>query len=213
MSKFKFALCLICMTLVAGCAAVNWQGALDTKMTRLNTNGIVLAKVTFEDRTSNRGLSLGSAFINKSGFDKKQNIFLQYKRNFKIVTEKRDGFLIMLELEGENDYFIDSMNGMLGGTFCRVEIPISLDFRVNKNEIVYIGNIHLILRKKVSDEELRAGPILPLYDQLKVLNKTFDVEIRDKYEENMLEFEVLFPGLKESTVLKRLLPPWESTNS
>jgi len=66
------------------------------------------------------------------------------------------------------------------------KVPMAMNFNVEKNEILYIGNIHVIIK-----------------------DSTVEVEINDKYKSDMNEFEKTFPNLQGRNVVKRILPQWK----
>lgn len=89
-------------------------------------------------------------------------------------------------------------------------VPIYLPLQVRANEIVYIGNIEAVNRKR-SKGDLAAGAIFPLLPQQSsgFAKGTFDVQVFDNYDEDILLLEEAYPVLSEHEVKKRLLPQWE----
>ena len=210
MSKVKFMSCLICMSLVIGCAA-NSPKHFDKKLARLDKKGIVLATVTSENKLDKTDKLLPGAFvIRKNGQDKEQEYVLYASNHFRVCTKDNESCLIVLEVDKGN-HFISSIRGaVLGDFFLPVfEALVQRNFQANVNEITYIGHIHMILRKKASDSESSAGDhLLPgkIIHQMAIAGTTIDVDINDEYERDMNEFEKAFPNLKEHTVIKRILP-------
>lgn len=208
MSKVKFISCLFCMSLVVGCAA-NSPKHFDKKLARLDRKGIVLATVTSDNRLDKTDKLLPGAFvIRKNGGNEKEYV-LYASNHFRVCTKDND-CLIVLGVDKGN-YFVSSIRGVvLGDFFLPVfEGLVQRNFQANINEIMYIGHIHMILRKKTSDSESSAGDhILPgkIIDQMAIAGTTIDVEINDEYERDMNKFEKAFPNLKDHTVIKRILP-------
>lgn len=209
MSKVKFMSCLICMSLVIGCAA-NSPKHFDKKLARLDRKGIVLATVTSDNRLDKTDkLQPGAFVISKKGENEKEYV-LYASNHFRIFTENNEYCLIVLEVNKGN-HFISSIRGVvLGDVFLPVfETQVQRNFQANINEIIYIGNIHLILRKKASDSESSAGvTFVPgrVIDSIAIAGTTIDVKINDEYERDMNEFEKAFPNLKGHTIIKRILP-------
>lgn len=211
MSKAIFLSCLICTSLMVGCAA-NSPKHFDKKLARLDKKGIVLATVTSENRLDKTDKLLPGAFvIRKDGQDKEQEYVLYASNHFRVCTKDNESCLIVLEVNKGN-HFVSSIRGaVLGDFFLPVfEALVQRNFQANINEIIYIGHIHMILRKKASDSEVSAGVSLPpgrIIDQMAIAGTTIDVEINDEYERDMNEFEKAFPNLKGYTVIKRILSP------
>ena len=65
-------------------------------------------------------------------------------------------------------------------------------------------------RKRQDDNELRAGPVIPLIDQAVAgfSGGTFEVKIFDNYDDDMAVFRQKHPALGHFTVERAVLPPW-----
>ena len=187
MSKIKFMSFLICISLIVGCAT-NWPKQLERKLSLLDRKGIVLASVTFNNKLNQGSLLPHSFLIGKNGNDNYEKYRFPIQA-LRALTENRMFYLIVMDINNGN-YFFYSVRGTIVGTFLRplFEVPMLVGFQAKENEILYIGNIHLVLREKTSDSELRAGPVTPLIDQAIIANGTFDVEINDAYERDINEF-------------------------
>lgn len=212
MSKIRFMSFLICMSLMVGCAT-NWPKQFDKKLALLDRKGLVLTRLTFDNKLNKSDALLPLTFlIGKNGKDSYEKYRLN-SRHLRATTESR-GYLIVMDVDNGN-YFFYSVLGRAMGLFFQplFEAPMLVSFQVKENEILYIGNIHLVLRNKASDSELAAGPVIPLLDQATIAGATFDVEINDEYERDMNEFEKVFPNLKGHSVVKRILPPWKRPSS
>lgn len=209
MSIVRLTSCLICTSLITGCAA-NSPKHFDKKLARLDRKGIVLATVTYENRLDRTDKLLPGAFvIRKNGQNKEQEYVLYASNHFRVCPEDKQSCLVVLEVDKGN-HFICSIRGtVLGDLFLPVfEAQVQRNFQADINEIMYIGNIHLILRKKTSDSDISAGHSLPpgrIIDQMAIAGATIDVKINDEYERDMSEFEKAFPNLKAHTVIKRVL--------
>lgn len=67
------------------------------------------------------------------------------------------------------------------GAFCA---PVFMPFELSPGSIVYLGRIEATIRARRSDDELRAGPLVPLIDQAVsgLFGGTFEIRISDNYE-------------------------------
>ena len=217
----KIKLKLIKLIFVAGCillssCAPNISTKLDKKLSRLDQNSLILLSLSFEDKlnkdtcVSAQSLRFLIGDSRNGHYDKiklaEKNVVVEYKK-FKY-------FLIIFDLPPGNHYFYSIRGKII--KFLRApiwEAPILLNFKTKENEIVYLGHIRLILREKVSENEFRAGPIIPLLDQAGIVNKTFDVVIVDNYEKDIEEFKKKFPKLTGQKIIKRILPNWKRPSS
>ena len=208
MYKIIFISCLICISLVVGCAR-NSPKHFDKKLAQLDRKGIVLATVTYDNRLDiTDKLQPGEFVIRKNG-EGEEGYVLYGSNHFRILTENKELYLIVLEVD-KGDHFISSIRGVvLGDVFLPVfKAQVRRNFEANENEILYIGNIHMVLRKKASDSEISASVLHPvrLVDSIAIAGTTIDIEINDEYKRDMNAFEKAFPNLKGHTVIKKILP-------
>ncbi len=193
---------------MVGCAA-NSPTHFDKKLAQLDRKGIVLATVTSDNSldTSDK-LQPGEFVIRKDGEDE-EGYVLYGSNHFRVFTENKEFCLIVLEVD-KGDHFISSIRGVVLGDFFLpvIEVQVRRNFEANENEILYIGNIHIVLRKKTTDSETSAAVLHPvrLVDSIAIAGTTIDIEINDEYKRDMNEFEKAFPNLKGHTVIKKILP-------
>ncbi len=76
--------------------------------------------------------------------------------------------------------------------------------------IVYLGHVAATVRKRQGDE-FRAGPVIPLIDQAAtgLSGGTYDIAVEDRWDDDAAEFIARFPALKNVTVAKNILPPFD----
>jgi len=89
-------------------------------------------------------------------------------------------------------------------------VPIYSRFEIKPGQVVYLGRAEAIRRERKSDDELRAGSIIPLIDQSisGFSGGTFDVAIRDSYDEDLAKLRKRYPALQGAQIAKALLPAW-----
>jgi hypothetical protein len=89
-------------------------------------------------------------------------------------------------------------------------IPLNTKIEIKPNSVIYLGHIDAVIRKRMNDEEHRAGSVLPLIDQSVAgfSDGTFDVVFSDNYDEDMGRFISKFPALNNVPVEKVILPQW-----
>ncbi|WP_277251922.1 hypothetical protein [Neptunomonas phycophila] len=124
------------------------------------------------------------------------------------VEEEGDEYLISIQLKP--DHFeltsISSM-GQIFPFFGEYLLTLELPFDVEDGHVYYLGHIEGVIRERQGDEE-RAGSVIPLIDQaiIGASGGTWDVEISDRYEEDMKKFVERFPVLENVVIEKQVLP-------
>ena len=208
MGKKNIFAFLVCFSMMLGCAG-NSVKDFNKKLDQLDKKGIVLATVTFENKIDKTNTLQPGAFVMSDPSDHAEQEYALYgSDHFRVLTDDKKIWLIVLQLN-EGNYFLSSVRGVvLGGFFIPVfEAPIGKDLQSKDNEIVYIGSIHLVLRKKLSKEEKSAGIFVAghIIHQVAIAGATIDVTINDKYQKDMKEFEKVFPNIKGYSIEKRIL--------
>jgi len=101
-----------------------------------------------------------------------------------------------------------SGKALISGTF---HIPVFSDFELKQSKVVYLGHIEATVREKKNDDELRAGPPIPVIDQRVTgfSGGTFDIKISDNFDGDVAIFKQKYPFLGNSSVEKTILPPWK----
>ena len=88
-------------------------------------------------------------------------------------------------------------------------LPLLADLRPSENGIYYLGSVEAVIRER-KEGEFRAGHVIPLVDQAVAgaSTGTFDVEIKDAYEEDIDMFRATFPALTNVEIKRTVLPKW-----
>ena len=89
-------------------------------------------------------------------------------------------------------------------------VPMSMEFEVPAQSVVYLGRISAHLRER-KDNEFRAGSLIPLIDQsvLGISNATFDVAVSDKSSVDLPRFRQEFSALGNQAIQTQLLPAYD----
>lgn len=89
-------------------------------------------------------------------------------------------------------------------------LPLLTKIRVSEDSIEYLGRIDALMRPR-KEGEFRAGSLLPLIDQAVtgVSGSTFDVVIKDNFDEDLKQFRTRFPVLINKEVKLNLLNDWK----
>jgi hypothetical protein len=85
--------------------------------------------------------------------------------------------------------------------------PVCADFTVTAQNIAYLGHLDITRRERKTDSEIRAGFVLPAFDQWYAgfSTGTFDVAIRDNYEHDVSTFKQRYRVLSGYSVNNTLL--------
>lgn len=78
---------------------------------------------------------------------------------------------------------------------------------LRKGEVVYLGRMVARLIRKTSRDQERAGPILPILDQVVTgfSRGTFTVDIEDRFDEDIARVKAAHPALAGKTVTRGLM--------
>jgi hypothetical protein len=70
--------------------------------------------------------------------------------------------------------------------------------------------VEAVRRERKEDTELRAGPLFPLLNQAVTgfSGGTFDVTIRDAYDDDLARLRKVYPALGKLEVSRAVLSPW-----
>jgi hypothetical protein len=92
----------------------------------------------------------------------------------------------------------------------QANLPLDLEVDIKPNSVNYLGHMYVVIREKKNNDEESAGLIFPLIDQAVTgfYSGTFDVNIEDKFDEDMKWFLSEYPGLEKVKVVKSILPQW-----
>lgn len=89
--------------------------------------------------------------------------------------------------------------------------PVFATFEIHADAVLYLGHIDILRRERKNDSELRAGSVVPIFDQWYAgySSGTFDVSIRDASDGDISRFRARYPFLATGmTITNAVLPPW-----
>jgi hypothetical protein len=136
--------------------------------------------------------------------------------NFKIdedsILKKGDDLTYLLRMQLDPGKYVirDAFAMYLGFPISATcTMPIHENLEVKANSITYVGRVRGITRKR-EEGEFRSGPLLPLLDQgvSGFAHSTFDVEVSDQHNEDIMAFRSNFPALKNANIDVDILPPF-----
>ena len=217
MIKYRFLLIFCLVFAMSGCHGNKMALTKSKSDIDLTKKSIVLLSVRISNQYKpSRQLKLLSVVIcPQSETNCKHDLPSNPGSPYKPYKKEKDYFneyLLSYELESST-YNID-------GLYTTYKIPtltsgfgytkLNLKTEIKPNSISYLGHLDITLREKKSDAEISAGGSVPLIDQYipGFSSGTFDVEVEDKFNEDMKSFISEYPALKKVKVEKSILPHW-----
>jgi len=112
-------------------------------------------------------------------------------------------YLVSLRLPS-GQYEIATLNGMSFGYHLQAyfEVPLHRQVAIPPGKVIYLGRIDARNVCRTSDEQPPSGPQLPLIDQTVAgyCSGTFQIDIEDRFNEDLDVFRKSFPALRSLTV-------------
>lgn len=152
--------------------------------------------------------------VEKEGANQKSdriNFIMDDKaKNESDSPELGNSYFFRMELEKGN-YVLRGLTGF-SGIFPRGHFFAPLHAKIQSAEtgIFYLGHINAVIRERIGNE-FSAGSPVPIIAQTVTgfSGGTFDIEITDQFENDVSEFRVRFPALREAEIQKALLAPFD----
>jgi len=126
-------------------------------------------------------------------------------------TTEGSSYLLRMELE-QGEYVIRGLSSLarlfpINGFFFT---PLHAQLRSSRQGVFYIGHVEATVRER-KDDEFKAGLSIPLIDQAiaGASTGTFDISISDQWEKDEPKFREKFSALKEVTIEKAILAPFD----
>jgi len=187
--------------------------ALNAKTKTLNLDEASVALMTLKiANENNTGFQATNCFVYvrnlKTG---KIQTFIVGKPSNSVKKKFNEYLVSMKYVPGEHR--LENIGGsssqfLIRGSF---QIPIYNSVNVQHGKVVYLGRIEAVNRKRVGDDQLRAGPVIPLIDQSVsgFSGGTWHINIYDNYEDDIAAFVQKYPVIGNYAVEKMLLSKWE----
>lgn len=220
--KMFFIFCLFLS--LTNCAAHSMALTKGQKNIDLNKNSIALLSIkTSNEYNPERQIELIGLIVcpaseapctNPRPYLHKANSAFRFEKN------KYNEYLVSLKLE-PGTYYLDSAGVLYQQMVTETGgyTPLNLKMEIAPNTVSYLGHIDVVLRKKNNENEKTAGREVinfavasaELKDKSIVgfSTGTFDVVVKDKFDEEMKLFVSEYPGLQNAKIDKTILPPWK----
>jgi hypothetical protein len=152
-------------------------------------------------------------FVWEDGKEKREKYSFTVDDPYRQGKDEFNEYLVSLRLP-PGKYMLREFFGSAGTFPIRgmFGAPIYTRFELTPGTIVYFGHIEATIRQRTSDDQLRAGSLIPLIDQAVtgLSGGTFEIQISDNYENDLVAFRERYPGLVGASIERAILPPWSS---
>lgn len=203
---------VVMMFMFSGCAA-NMALTKGQEQVDLSEKSIALAsiRISNQNKPGYQPSLLYAFFFANSSNAEKTHIDLKIEP-FKSEKDQYNEYLMSFSLK-PGIYNFSQIWGnykipLLLNAMCAV--PLNTQIEIKPNSVVYLGHIDATIRERKNDTEERAGGIIPLIDQRVsgFSNGTFDVTIKDKFEEDIKAYIAEYPALNKVKVEKTIMNQW-----
>jgi len=214
LKKIAAAALVVSYFFLAGCATVKGP-ALSQKVKNIDINtesiGFMTLKISnskvksyqpdakfafiWEDTAGDRKKY---SFKVDEPYNSKSNEFNEYIISFKL----KPGNYVIREIFSQSGLF------PVRGNFA---VPLYKKVTIPAQKVVYFGHIDADVVDRTGDEQLRAGPVIPLIDQAVVgaSGGTFTVDISDRFVDDLELVKSKYNNLSSLEVENMTLSKWE----
>jgi hypothetical protein len=205
---------LFIIIMVGGCATVKPPAlSHDVKKIDLAEESICLIKVKIANKYKpSYQPDIKYVFIWEDKKENRKKYSFNVKEKYNEVKKELNEYLISFQLPPGRyklrEFFAQSGIFPVIGTF---SLPIYTNFNVEPNKIIYLGNIDACITERTSDDELRAGPVIPLIDQAitGASGGKFVIEITDNFDDDTAMFKQKYFQLTGYEIINLTIPPWK----
>jgi hypothetical protein len=203
---------VVMMFVFSGCAA-NMALTKGQEQVDLSEKSIALAsiRISNQNKPGYQPSLLYAFFFANSSDAEKTHVDLKIDP-FKSEKDQYNEYLMSFTLKPGKYNFSQIWGNykipMLMNAMCAV--PLNTQIEIKPNSVVYLGHIDATIRERKNDVEERAGSVIPLLDQALAgfSSGTFDVVIKDKFEEDIKAYTAEYPALNKVKVEKAIMPQW-----
>lgn len=214
-SDYSFFIGLLILMLTLGGCATMKPSALgpDGKQLDVSKESIALLSVKVANKyKTGYQPDIKNVFIWEDKSENRKKYSFAVEEKYNEIENEFNEYLISFQLPPGKyemrEFFAQKMAFPVFGSFA---LPIYADFSIGSNEIVYLGNIDARIIERTSDDELRAGPVIPLIDQAVTgaSGGTFVIEITDHFNDDIAKFKQKYHQLTGFDIINLTLPPWK----
>jgi len=210
----KFFVIALIAFLFAGCATIK-PSALNQSIQSIDISqesiAILSIKVSNKFKPTYQP-KIKQVLVWENGKDNNKKYSFKVEDSYKEIENEYNEYLISFQLT-PGKYKLSKLFAQSGifpvkGGF---SIPIYSVFEIEANKIIYLGHIDASVKEKTNDDELRAGPVIPLLDQAVTgaSGGTFVIDISDMFENDIDLFKKQYPYLSSYNIENKTLPQWK----
>lgn len=153
---------------------------------------------------------VSSFYLDYGGKEETRTYVVRVDEPFNTIENQYYEYIVSIQLPpGKYTlYQFQGSSDRYGNIYGQFYIQVFADFELDPNQVIYLGRIEAVNRKRVSDNELRSGLVFPnLIGQAAsgFSDGTFDVRIIDNYDRDVARFKETCPVLGTCTIQKRIL--------
>lgn len=216
MKLFKHFTCIAAILLFSGCATTQnsaFDASVETLDFSANSYFILAVEIDHAVKPSfNPNTSL-VLHIELPEADEKSERFNVIARQGEFVNiGGKPPFVYFRGALPPGDYIVRGISGTarkfpIVGTF---SIPMASEFKLNPNEVIYLGKLRARTRER-KEGEFRAGPVIPLLDQSvsKFAGSTFDILLLNDSETDIAWMKQTYPAMRNQAILTKALPEYD----
>lgn len=214
-SRFYLIISLLALGLMTGCAGSKKMDLTkETKSLNLSEKSIVLLSAHIENQNAKSFQpNAWRVFVEAQNPDaKEKHLTFWVDGDAKVASgDSGNDYMFRLSLV-PGKYILRGVYGQSGNllVFGNFFMPLHSEIEVKANSVQYLGKVNGVVRKRKGDE-FRAGPLVPLIDQAVTgfSGGTFDIEITDAYEQDIVYLTKNYQVLTEEIVEKSVLQPFD----
>ena len=211
--RFAVLVVIGILSLLTGCATTKPMGlseAIDSLAEKKEAVAFFSLKAVNQHKPGFQP-EVSHVFVWEDGKEKREKFSFKVEDPYRKGKDEFNEYLVSLRLP-PGAYVFREIFGSAGffpirGAF---GAPVYTRFELKPGTIVYFGRIEATIKARTNDDQLRAGPLFPLIDQAVtgLSGGTFDIQISDNYETDLVAFRGRYPGLVGATIERGILPPW-----
>lgn len=204
---------LVCSLILGGCATMR-EAPISSKTTTVDTSKESIAFMTLRvanQKNVSYQPDMKYAYVSENRTGDKN----KYSFKIEAPTHKVDylfnEYVISISVQ-PGEYVLRNLYGQSGffpviGSF---DIPMYKKISIPANQVIYLGHIDATVVDRTSDDQLRAGSVLPLIDQAVVgaSGGTFKIDIQDKFDVDTAYIRDKYPAFKAVNIQNMTFTPW-----
>jgi hypothetical protein len=216
MIKFRFVFCtLYLVTIVCGCASYTTLTKGQKKIDLPEKSYALLSVRISNQNKPDYQLEILGTYVCPPSENCAESKTRKYLYRADDWPYKRENLfnesLLSFELES-GTYNIAALDTYAKSFFSMSlgRVLLNLKTEIKPNSVIYLGHLDIVLRERKRVDEQPAGDLLDHGDTVGFgyWSGTFDVVVKDRFDEDIKLFTSEYPALKKVKIEKSILPQW-----